>query len=52
VQQMVDGLRMGTYDIAISDPSQTAALLATEGLKEFGYTIRLVPTGALWVLQK
>jgi hypothetical protein len=52
VQQMVDGLRMGTYDIAISDPSQTAALLATEGLKDFGYTIRLVPTGALWVLQK
>jgi hypothetical protein len=52
VQQMVDGLRMGTYDIAISDPSQTAALLATKGLKEFGYTIRLVPTGALWVLQK
>ena len=52
VQQMEDELRTGTYDIAISDPSQTAALLATEGLKEFGYTIRLVPTGTLWVLQK
>ena len=52
LQQMVDGLRKGTYDVAISDPIQTAELLAIPGLQEFGYTIRLVPTGSLWVLQK
>jgi len=52
LQQMVDGLRKGTYDVAMSDPVQTAELLAIPELQDFGYTIRLVPTGALWVLQK
>jgi hypothetical protein len=51
LQQMVDGLRNGTYDVAISDTTKTAALLATPDLQTFGYTIRLVPTGSLWVLQ-
>ncbi len=53
VQQMVSGLRKGIYDVAITEPEQSPALLeALVGVDMGQYTIRLVPTGTLWVLQQ
>ncbi|MFM2310560.1 MAG: hypothetical protein RLY87_2682 [Chloroflexota bacterium] len=53
LQQFVDDFRMGTYELAVIEPSfapDVLSTLATEDVKDFD--TYLIPTGTMWVVQQ